>query len=164
MVTTMAMAKKKEGGVTRQRVSQSTINDIKRMGMKKALELAGRNASATQAGVTAEWAEGVRRMYGQARYDAAVKATSKAAKAKAKPKSNFTYGANSAPKMPGKGPMARMSEAAAKKKSGTTDPFARAVIGGAKSVGRALSVEPRVSAAQAKKNLEAKKRAQSKAK
>ena len=162
MVTTMAMAKKKEGGVTRQRVSQSTINDIKRMGMKKALELAGRNASATQAGVTAEWAEGVRRMYGQARYDAAVKAASKAAKAK--PKSNFTYGANSAPKMPGKGPMARMSETAAKKKSGTTDPFARAVIGGAKAVGRALSVEPRVSAAQAKKNLEAKKRAQSKAK
>lgn len=161
MVTTMAMAKKKEGGVTRQRVSQSTINDIKRMGMKKALELAGRNASATQAGVTAEWAEGVRRMYGQARYDAAVKGASKTAK----PKSNFTYGANSAPKMPGKGPVARMSEAAkTKKKSGTTDPFARAVIGGAKAVGRALSVEPRVSAAQAKKNLEAKKRAQSKAK
>lgn len=161
MVTTMAMAKKKEGGVTRQRVSQSTINDIKRMGMKKALELAGRNASATQAGVTAEWAEGVRRMYGQARYDAAVKGTSKTAK----PKSNFTYGANSAPKMPGKGPAVRIAEAAKnKKKSGTTDPFARAVIGGAKAVGRALSVEPRVSAAQAKKNLEAKKRAQSKAK
>lgn len=161
MVITMAMAKKKEGGVTRQRVSQSTINDIKRMGMKKALELAGRNASATQAGVTAEWAEGVRRMYGQARYDAAVKGTSKTTK----PKSNFTYGANSAPKMPGKGPVARIAEAAKnKKKSGTTDPFARAVIGGAKAVGRALSVEPRVSAAQAKKNLEAKKRAQSKAK
>lgn len=72
------------------RVSQSTIDDIKRMGMKKALELAGQNASATQAGVTAEWAEGVRRMYGQKRYDAAAKAAS----TPAKPKS---YGKNNAP-------------------------------------------------------------------
>ena len=55
------------------KVSQSTIDSIKKMGMTQALKLAGQNSSATQAGVTAEWAEGVRRMYGQKRYDAAAK-------------------------------------------------------------------------------------------
>lgn len=49
------------------KVSQSTIDDIKRLGMTKSLELAGKNAGATQAGVTAEWREGVRRMYGDRR-------------------------------------------------------------------------------------------------
>lgn len=68
-----------------QKVSQSTIDQIKKMGMAKALKLAGQNASATQAGVTAEWAEGVRRMYGQKRYDAAAKAAGSSTPAKLTP-------------------------------------------------------------------------------
>ena len=48
------------------RVSQSTIDDIKRMGMTKALRLAGKNG-ATAGGLAREFQEGVRRMYGAKR-------------------------------------------------------------------------------------------------
>lgn len=57
--------------IAKQRVSQQTIDDIKKMGMAKALRLAGENKSAAQAGAVAEFAEGVRRMYGEKRYNAA---------------------------------------------------------------------------------------------
>ena len=50
------------------KVSQSTIDDIKKLGMTKALKLAGLNKGATQSGKVAEFAEGVRRMYGETRY------------------------------------------------------------------------------------------------
>jgi hypothetical protein len=49
------------------KVSQSTIDDIKRLGMKKALELAKMNSKATQAGLVAEYMEGTRRLYGEKR-------------------------------------------------------------------------------------------------
>jgi len=52
------------------RVSQSTINDIKRMGMTKALALAGKNGK-TSGGMAREFQEGVRRMYGAKRLEAA---------------------------------------------------------------------------------------------
>jgi len=55
------------------KVSQSTINDIKKMGMTKALELAGKNGK-TSGGMAREFQEGVRRMYGAKRL-AAAKAT-----------------------------------------------------------------------------------------
>lgn len=54
------------------KVSQKTIDDIKRLGMKKSLELAGFNKGAEQSGAVAEFAEGVRRMYGERRYMNAV--------------------------------------------------------------------------------------------
>ena len=55
------------------KVSQKTIDDIKRMGMTQALKLAGKNG-ATAGGVAREFQEGVRRMYGAKRL-AAAKAT-----------------------------------------------------------------------------------------
>lgn len=52
------------------RVSQATIDDIKRMGMTKALALAGKNGK-TSGGMAREFQEGVRRMYGAKRLEAA---------------------------------------------------------------------------------------------
>lgn len=51
-------------------VRQSTINDIKKMGMTAALKLAGTNG-ATAGGLAREFQEGVRRMYGADRLAAA---------------------------------------------------------------------------------------------
>ena len=66
------MARSTTGGGKRVRVSQETINDIKRLGMTKALALAGKNKGAFQDGKVAEFAEGVRRMYGERRYQKAI--------------------------------------------------------------------------------------------
>lgn len=52
------------------KVSQSTIDDIKKMGMTKALALAGKNGK-TSGGMAREFQEGVRRMYGAKRLEAA---------------------------------------------------------------------------------------------
>ena len=52
------------------KVSQATIDDIKRMGMTKALALAGKNGK-TSGGMAREFQEGVRRMYGAKRLEAA---------------------------------------------------------------------------------------------
>lgn len=49
------------------KVSQKTIDDIKRLGMTQALKIAGGNAKATKRGAVAEFEEGVRRMYGDRR-------------------------------------------------------------------------------------------------
>ena len=145
------------------KVSQATIDSIKKMGMTKAL------AGAKSA--NPEMKEALTRMYGARRVSAAstpAKAAPRGAmvdmggtkKAASRTRVGTPFGQAGSTKanMPGKGPAARMGEAA-KKKSTTTDPFARAVIGGIGALGRTLSVEPRVTAAQAKKNLEAKKRA-----
>lgn len=51
-------------------VRQSTINDIKKMGMTAALKLAGTNGK-TAGGLAREFQEGVRRMYGAERLAAA---------------------------------------------------------------------------------------------
>lgn len=79
------------------KVSQKTIDDIKKMGMTKALKLAGMNAQATQAGAVAEYQEAARRMYGAKR----VAAASSEYRAKNAPKkptdSRFS---SSAPKKP----------------------------------------------------------------
>jgi hypothetical protein len=63
------------------KVSQSTINDIKGLGMTKALNLAKMNAKSPQAGLVAEYQEATRRLYGDKRFAAAT-------------------GANAAPKAP----------------------------------------------------------------
>lgn len=74
------------------RVSQKTIDDIKKMGMTKALKLAGMNASATQSGAVAEYQEAARRMYGAKRVAEADKAY-RAANAPKKPTdSRFSTG------------------------------------------------------------------------
>jgi len=54
------------------KVSQSEINSIKKLGMKKALEIAGQNKGSVQEGAVASFAEGVRRLYGETRYQNAV--------------------------------------------------------------------------------------------
>ena len=58
------------------RVSQKTIDEIKKMGMKQAL---GTVAGATKAAKTdpsaKAWAEGVKRLYGSSRVSATIKAT-----------------------------------------------------------------------------------------
>ena len=51
-------------------VTQSTINSIKKMGMTEALKLAGKNGK-TSGGMAREFQEGVRRMYGAKRLEAA---------------------------------------------------------------------------------------------
>lgn len=55
------------------KVSQSTIDDIKKLGMTKALKLAKMNSKATQAGLVAEYQEATRRLYGDKRFAAATK-------------------------------------------------------------------------------------------
>ena len=147
------------------KVSQATIDKIKKMGMTKAL--AGTKSA------NPEMREALTRMYGARRVAAA-------APMAAAPSTRRKYGTpnvTSKPKMvDAKGPNAvgkkeepstrrkygtpnTTSKMAAAKKSTTTDPVAKAIFGGLGALGRTLSVEPRVTAAQAKKNLEAKKRA-----
>ena len=78
------------------RVSQSTINDIKRMGMTKALRLAGENGK-TAGGLAREFQEGVRRMYGADRL-AAAKAKYSAAPASKKPDTSASSKSQPKPK------------------------------------------------------------------
>jgi hypothetical protein len=68
--------------------------------MKKSLEIAAGNRGSTYSGAVASFGEGVRRLYGETRYQNAVytpKASpgpvgmGKSSVMKAKPKSNFTY-------------------------------------------------------------------------
>ena len=72
------------------KVSQSEINSIKKLGMKKALQIAAMNKGSEQAGAVASFGEGVRRLYGETRYQNAVY-TPKASPGPVA--SNFTYSA-----------------------------------------------------------------------
>lgn len=54
------------------KVSQSEIDSIKKLGMKKALQIVGMNKSSVQEGAVASFAEGVRRLYGETRYQNAI--------------------------------------------------------------------------------------------
>lgn len=58
------------------KVSQSTIDDIKKLGMDKALKMAKMNAKSPQAGLVAEYQEATRRLYGDKRFSAATSGTS----------------------------------------------------------------------------------------
>jgi hypothetical protein len=134
------------------KVSQSTIDSIKKMGMTKAL------AGAKSA--NPEMKEALTRMYGARRVSAAA-TPAKAAPRGAMVDMGGTKKAASRTRVGTPFGQAGSAKATppAKKKSTTTDPFAKAVFGITGALGRTLSVEPRVTAAQAKKNLEAKKRA-----
>jgi hypothetical protein len=57
------------------KVSQSTIDDIKGLGMAKALRLAKMNAKGPQAGLVKEYQEATRRLYGDRRFAAATGAS-----------------------------------------------------------------------------------------
>ena len=65
------MAVDKSGWNKKIKVSQSTIDDIKKMGMAKALKLAGQNSKAAQGGLVKEYQEATRRLYGEKRFAAA---------------------------------------------------------------------------------------------
>ena len=114
-------------------VSQSTIDQIKKMGMSAAIK------KAAAGGASASYMEGVKRMYGASRV---AKATSANINAASKPKA---YGANNAPAYrPASAGATKpaSSKPAAKptaKKSGTTDPFAKAVFGAGRAVGSAFT-------------------------
>jgi hypothetical protein len=62
------------------KVSQSTIDDIKKLGMTKALKLASKNAGASQGGLVKEYQEATRRLYGDRRFNAATGKSSAPAK------------------------------------------------------------------------------------
>lgn len=95
-------------GRTTPKVSQKTINEIKKMGMNDALKLvkmfadqskAKGKGAATVAGegkkfLASETAEGIRRMYGDKRFAAATGATKKSAPA---PKKPAAYGPKNTP-------------------------------------------------------------------
>ena len=127
-------------------VTQSTIDSIKKMGMTKALALAGKNGK-TSGGMAREFQEGVRRMYGADRLAAAkVKYAPVAAKPStasrppvAKPKASTA----SRPPVAAKA-TTKPAAAMAAKKSGTTDPLAKFVFG----IGKALKGGDRMTAAQ----------------
>jgi hypothetical protein len=163
--------------VMKQKVSQATIDKIKKMGMTKALKSAS-NASP-------EMKEGLKRMYGARRLAEATKPmqqTARAADRKTPMKARETLRTadrktpsktiNNARiadrKTPAKAsnnlriadrstPVAKKAAAPMAKKSTTTDPFAKAVLGGVGALGRTLSVKPRPISAEAKRRAAAKK-------
>ena len=132
-------------------VTQSTIDSIKKMGMTKALALAGKN-NKTSGGMAREFQEGVRRMYGADRLAAAKTKYGKPAAAKpstasrppvAKPKASTA----SRPPVAAKA-TTKPAAAMAAKKSGTTDPLAKFVFG----IGKALSPQKMTAAQVAAEN------------
>jgi hypothetical protein len=126
------------------KVSQATIDKIKAMGMTKALK------SAAAGTANAEMREGLKRLYGAKRLNAAETSTKPYNVRPSKPVAKSpdqARGAMSAPSkpvyksadaaraaMPGKGPMVKVTAAKPVKKSGTTDPLARAIFGAAKAI------------------------------
>jgi hypothetical protein len=93
-----------DGGLKRPKVkvSQKTIDDIKKLGMTKALKLAGMNKGAEQSGLVGEFAEGVRRMYGERRYQAAIYKPGSAAPAAPSAPNKNPYGFSGMPGKAGK--------------------------------------------------------------
>ena len=147
------------------KVKQDMIDFIKNQGMAAALKRAGQLKAKGGKG-EAEFLEGVKRMYGASRLEAAT-AKASAGAAKAAPSTRRKYGTpnnTSKPKMvDAKGPNAvgkkaepstrrkygtpnTTSKTAAAKKTGTTDPFAKFVF----AQGRALK-EPFTSKPKPKK-------------
>ena len=111
------------------KVSQATIDDIKRMGMTKALALAGKNGK-TSGGMAREFQEGVRRMYGAKRLEAA---KAKYAPVKSKSADAARAGATKpAATKPAAKPAAKGSSAGTKAKviGGTVAAIALAAKGG----------------------------------
>jgi hypothetical protein len=117
------------------KVSQATIDSIKKMGMTKAL------AGASKA--SPEMKEALTRMYGARRVAASTAKTAPASKspdaARAKAGMAKPMVAKSADAARKAATKTSTTKAPMKKKSGTTDPFAKAVFGAGRAVGRVLS-------------------------
>lgn len=83
------------------KVTQAQIDQIKKLGMTKALAMVKANKGSENKGAVAITNEAVRRLYGQERFDKAmgrVKRPTGTTTKSNKPKSNFTYSAPSATK------------------------------------------------------------------
>jgi hypothetical protein len=128
------------------KVSQSTIDDIKRLGMTKALKLAKRNAGATQGGLVKEYQEATRRLYGDRRFAAATKGATPAPMKKGSyqagsaksGKATYTTGSGVKYKPSGTSSAKPASKPASKGMSGTTK---RNLIGGALLAGGLLAAK-----------------------
>jgi hypothetical protein len=128
------------------KVSQSTIDDIKRLGMTKALKLAKRNAGATQAGLVKEYQEATRRLYGDRRFAAATKGATPAPMKKGSyqagsaksGKATYTTGSGVKYKASGTPAAKPAAKPASKGMSGTTK---RNLIGGALLAGGLLAAK-----------------------
>ena len=113
------------------KVSQSTINDIKKLGMTKALKLAQTNSKATQAGLVAEYQEATRRLYGDRRFGAATKAKAPVAKSPDAARAGAT---KPAPRPTNK-PMAKPAPKPAAKKNNNNSNIIKGTLGTAAAVG-----------------------------
>lgn len=83
------------------KVTQAQIDQIKKLGMTKALAMVKANKGSTRSGAVEITNEAVRRLYGQKRFDEAmgrVKRPTGTTPKSSKPKSNFTYSAPTATK------------------------------------------------------------------
>jgi len=90
------------------RVTQAQIDQIKKLGMTKALAMVKANKGSVRQGAVEITNEAVRRLYGQERFDKAMGRAKRPAGStpkQAKAKSNFTYSAPVASKKPAKKPM-----------------------------------------------------------
>jgi hypothetical protein len=121
------------------KVSQSTIDDIKRLGMSKALRLAKENAGAKQAGLVKEYQEATRRLYGDRRFAAA---TAGAAK---KPSTSYSP----APKKASTSYSPQKMKSAPKKTGGISDTSKR-VAGGVAAVALTVASRGRLAGMAAK--------------
>lgn len=111
---------KRTGDTTSKKVtvSQATIDKIKSQGMAAAIK------KAAAGGASASYVEGVKRMYGAGRL---AKATSSRINEAQKPKA---YGKGNMPAYrPATAGTSKTTKPATKKKSGTSDPFAKFVFG-----------------------------------
>jgi hypothetical protein len=88
------------------KVSQATIDSIKKMGMTEALKLAGKNGK-TSGGMAREFQEGVRRMYGAKRLEAAKSKYSSPASTSADAARSKAMGANKPASKPAAKPAAK---------------------------------------------------------
>lgn len=90
------------------KVTQSQLDQIKKLGMTKALAMVKANKGSVRQGAVEITNEAVRRLYGQKRFDEAMGRAKRPAGStpkKAKPKSNFTYTTGMSSKPVAKKPM-----------------------------------------------------------
>jgi hypothetical protein len=133
------------------KVSQGTVDDIKRLGMTKALRLAKMNAKGPQEGLVAEYQEATRRLYGDRRFAAATgTAPKKAAGTKVY---NPKYASKPAPANPKQADKAASTKASTKysptkmkapvKKNNNTSNIIKGVAGTAAAAGLLLATRGR---------------------
>ena len=132
---------KGSNGSSKIKVSQATIDKIKKMGMTAALKSAPK--------ANAEMTEGLRRMYGQRRLTAATKTVAKQPRqgvlpkavqprqgvlTKPQPRQGVLPKSSAPSAISGKKVSTTSAKKPTPKKSGPTDPFARFVFGAARAI------------------------------